>query len=190
MSEDAAPVFSEDNQDCAFQSTSSHENLTTALRDLFIAVNNTDLLEALNALPGICVSDVTELEYEFNRLFVGPIPPLAPPYASVYLEKEPRLMGETTLAIARFYNALGLRPSREGVPADFLPLELEASLAICNLPGNKSEMKLAMRFLCEHMNSWLPLFTGRLRSCDLSPTMTAVADLLEIWLEAEKEKLC
>lgn len=90
--------------------------MAVALRDFFIAANTGQILQALHNMPGICASGLTELEYEFNRLFIGPAPPPAPPYASVYLEKESRLMGETTMAIARFYDALGLRPAREGIP--------------------------------------------------------------------------
>ncbi len=49
-----------------------------------------------------------ELTIDHARLFVGPFALLAPPYGSVYLEGERRLMGDSTLAAGECYNEVGL----------------------------------------------------------------------------------
>lgn len=166
--------------------------LAEALRDFFLASTGEEMAHALALLPGF--TNAPEefedgLEYEFNRLFIGPQPPLAPPYASVYLEREPRLMGEATLEIGRFYEALGFGVSIAGLPADFLALELEAWLLLETLAKENphEDIERARQYLWNHLHDWLPLFTGRMRECALSPAMKKIADLLDEWLQRAKE---
>ena len=70
-------------------------SLAMALRDFFSAGCAAELADAV---PALCAGrtlgedEARELEYEFNRLFVGPQAVPAPPFASIYLEKEPQLM--------------------------------------------------------------------------------------------------
>lgn len=178
----------ENNKSLPFQSISQRASLIAALRDFFLADGRDSLAEALAMLPGAnsCeIMDLPGLEYEFNRLFVGPEAPLAPPYASVYLEKEPRLMGETSQMIARFYEALGLKTSIAGLPPDFLGLELEACLVLESwlAESDNGDLRRASQFLSRHMNEWLPLFLGRMRSWPLSPVMANIADLIDEWLK-------
>ncbi|MBG3876567.1 hypothetical protein FVW20_05890, partial [Desulfovibrio oxamicus] len=108
-----------------------------ALRDFFFATNGASLRRAFEALalPGSPplppVPAWDEEEYLFNRLFVGPGPVAAPPYASVYLETERRLMGEATLFAREAYAALGLASPWQGsLPDDHIGLELDAALAV------------------------------------------------------------
>jgi TorA maturation chaperone TorD len=49
-----------------------------------------------------------ELLVDYSKLFVGPAELLAAPYGSVYLEKERRLMGDSTMAAIDFYKSRGL----------------------------------------------------------------------------------
>lgn len=185
-------ISPQDEQSFAFQSTGSVFDLAVALRDFFLARNGEDLAGALKKLPGgdlLRETDLTGLEYEFNRLFIGPQAPLAPPYASVYLEREPRLMGNAAHDMALFYRALGLRVCLRGMPADFLGLELEAWLALESLiaEGESAELIRATQYLRAHMQSWLPLFTARMRACPLSAPMAKIVKLTDEWLQAEKD---
>lgn len=180
-------VFIEHNQSYIWQSISQQAALALDLRDFFLAENcyaRAEVLGGLSSLPALQGADPLELEYEFNRLFIGPDMPLAPPYASVYLEKEPRLMGETTQIIARFYTALGLENSIAGLPPDFLALELEAWLVLEEMLAESycADLIKARKFLVDHLKSWLPLFLGRLKNCQLSPAMAHIAGLLDEWL--------
>lgn len=100
-------------------------------------------------------------------------------------------MGETTQTIGRFYDALGLKPSLAGMPPDFIALELEAWHALdpCNGETENADLCQARHFLWKHMNSWLPLFTKRMRTCRLSSSMAKIADLVDEWLKAEKDQI-
>ena len=67
-----------------------------------------------------------DLLVDYSRLFVGPAELLAAPYGSVYLEKERRLMGESTMAAIDFYRSRGLVMDADfkEVP-DHIAVELE-----------------------------------------------------------------
>ena len=70
--------------------------------------------------------DLTELQVGYTELFIsrlGGVP--APPYGSVYLEKEGQLMGQTTLCVLRAYEGEGLNHEVGGEPADFIATEME-----------------------------------------------------------------
>lgn len=96
-----------------------------------LAAPETDaLLSLLGAEKGLPSKPeaplVRELQIAYTSLFInriGGVP--APPYGSVYLEAESRLMGETTMQVAAWYKQLGLSHDGEGEPVDYLPTELE-----------------------------------------------------------------
>ena len=69
---------------------------------------------------------IDELVIDHARLFVGPFALLAPPFGSVYLEKERRLMGDSTLAVGECYREVGLEVAAgfNGTP-DHIAAELE-----------------------------------------------------------------
>lgn len=178
------------NEADAFSSIKSRYALALALRDFFAAGSCQEIESALRRLPGmprLDASALRELEYEFNHLFTGPAAPVAPPYASVYLEKEPTLMGSSTIDVARFYKALGLMEPTGGVPPDFLPLELEAWAALISLADGEECAAQARRYWIGHLDSWLPLFIKSMRRERLSEAMAGVAALLEAWLAGERE---
>ena len=149
----------------------SNQDELAALRDLFIARNGEEMQSALAGLarakdePGP-PTEPDELEFAFNRLFVGPAEVSAPPYASFYLEAEPRLMGQATLDIRRFYHLIGLvSPWQGSVPDDHISLELDALLrlnqGLATLPD--PELKALKAWLLEeHLDRWAPDFVERL----------------------------
>lgn len=49
-----------------------------------------------------------ELAVEYARLFVGPYELKAPPYGSLYIEKEGKVMGDSTMEAVRMYRDEGL----------------------------------------------------------------------------------
>ena len=52
---------------------------------------------------------VQELAIEYAKLFVGPYELLAPPYGSVYLDQQKRVMGDSTMAVNKMYREYGLQ---------------------------------------------------------------------------------
>ncbi len=164
-----------------------------ALRDFFAAGSGAELERACARLATAgCVPPPEadeDLEYDFNRLFVGPGRLAAPPYASVYLETEPRLMGETTLLVRAVYHALGLAsPRQSALPDDHLSLELDAALALRAAAGEADgpEMAALRRyFLAEHLGRWLPAFAARVREASPHPAVACAVSRLLDWLDHE-----
>lgn len=168
-----------------------------ALRDFFAARDGRAMAAACVMLaqadPDGAPADTTsadELEFAFNRLFVGPGKVAAPPYASVYLESDHRLMGEATRRVAAIYDALGLSSPLPGsLPEDHLALELDAVLAFRALDRSAPSAELAALwtyFLHDHLALWLPSFVAAVRQAGQAPPAIghAVA-ALSAWLNEE-----
>ena len=174
-------------------------SLAMALRDFFSAGCASDLADTVPALRAggpLSEEELRELEFEFNRLFVGPDHVPAPPFASVYLEKEPQLMGRTTLEVRELYLGLGLAVPEGGVPDDFLPYELDAWVRLSVLGGEVADENAreavceARRWLVhEHMVLWLPAFLGRAMGASPSDIMADMLKTLENWLQNAKENV-
>ncbi len=111
-----------------------------------------------------------ELSIDHARLFVGPFALLAPPYGSVYLEGERRLMGDSTLAAGECYQEVGLEVAAgfNGAP-DHIAVELEfmhflAVKELEALAGGDSVCARHLRrkqiaFLERHLAAWVPDFS-------------------------------
>jgi TorA maturation chaperone TorD len=167
-----------------------------ALRDFFISRNAAELEAAYGKLRGAPqeplpeVRDWREAEYAFNRLFVGPVALEAPPFASVYLDNEPLVMGPTTMAVRQVYALLGLEsPWKNTLPDDHVSLELDAALALSRAAGKVDlpDLDRVRRFfVAEHMNAWLPEFHNRVtNSTSAHPAITAAARMVRDWAARE-----
>lgn len=130
-----------------------------------------------------------ELAYEFNRLFVGPTSPSAPPYESVYRTEDRLVMQETTLAVRRWYKAEKLNTSKiSNEPDDFIATELEftAYLLSCALEFyQQNQLALAFEYLQkynaffrEHLGLWLPSFVHEFSSSTTSQLFKLVGEIL------------
>jgi len=106
-----------------------------------------------------------ELLKEYSRLFIGPFQLEAPPFGSVYLESEGRLMGQSTAEVKKIYQECGLDISPDfQSPPDHVAAELEF-VAYLGLQENgsqdKDQKKYYQRqqalFLHRHIGYWFPL---------------------------------
>jgi TorA maturation chaperone TorD len=125
-----------------------------------------DLMAAGLAAAG----GAAELAVDHARLFVGPFALLAPPYGSVYLDNERRLMGASALEVEACYREAGLELASgfNGTP-DHVAAELEFMhfLAVTELaarrdndPVRASRFRGKQRaFLTRHLGAWAPDFT-------------------------------
>lgn len=160
------------------------------LRDFFMAQNAVGLEAAYNRLAAAPVADWQNVEFAFNRLFVGPRALLAPPFASVYLEPEPQLMGRSTLNVRYLYQMMGLTsPWQNSLPDDHLGLELDAYYQLQTVLSQVDSAELkALReyFLLGHLNRWLPQFINRVKTTpDIPAPIILVVEQLNAWLQAE-----
>lgn len=135
-----------------------------------------------------------EVEYEYNRLFVGPAKLLAPPFESAYLNAMGLVMQNETLAVRNFYRKAGLEVgSKNVIPDDHLGLELEFICYLLSQAGQRlAEEDLAAAncylilyrsFFEEHIRTWVyqhcqdVLTKGKASIC--SGTALALAGFLQ-----------
>jgi TorA maturation chaperone TorD len=149
--------------------------------------------DASGRAPDLEEVDWEAVEFAFNKLFVGPMALQASPYASSYLEPEPRLMGESTLTVRRIYEMAGLvSPLRGRLPEDHVGVELDAALAMLNLVErcDAEEPRCLWRyFFHEHLGVWLPMFLDRARNADAGhPVVDLALDRLDAWLEDQRNQ--
>jgi TorA maturation chaperone TorD len=70
--------------------------------------------------------EIDDLCVDFARLFVGPYTLLAPPYGSVYLDGERKVMGDSTMDVRMRYGEVGLEVAAHFKEApDHIAAELE-----------------------------------------------------------------
>lgn len=174
--------------------------LLGGLRDFFMAANEAELRRAYESVAGVTalgtssVSQAAVIDWEqtlfgFNRLFVGPMALLAPPFASVWLEPEPLLMGKSTLDARHVYQMLGLQtPQPNKLPDDHVSLELDALLAMQTAmeQAHSIELRELWRFFLQrHVLLWMPRFCARILELESTPpAVAAMAGELSTWLEA------
>ena len=115
----------------------------------------------------------TKVATEYAELFVGPRPPLAPLYESVYIGPVKRLNTDVTMQVRKFYERNGFAAvKRNSIPNDHIGLELEFMAHLCEREaaawksGDKAKASvirhLQLQFLSMHLSSWIDLFAARL----------------------------
>lgn len=188
--------------------TSPHaaqQALLCSLRDFFMAANEAQLQQAYEAVAGAAARQASTLPqaasldweqtlFGFNRLFVGPMALLAPPFASVWLDPEPLLMGQSTLDARHVYQMLGLQtPLPNKLPDDHVSLELDALAAMqAFLAREQCEDLRELRrfFLQQHVLQWMPRFCARILELETTPPAVAgMAGVLAAWLEEVQTSL-
>lgn len=169
-----------------------------SLRDFFSASNAVELQDAAVRIAGsidVVIppdTDWTAVEYEFNRLFVGPAAVPAPLYASAYCESDRVLMGKAALEARQLYHRLGLAVPREGViPDDHLAFELEAMIVLKSAlgedtPPSPDTVARHAWFVREHLARWLDPFIQATKA-HASPdgVVALAADALAAWFDKE-----
>ncbi|NOR26708.1 MAG: hypothetical protein GQ542_20425 [Desulforhopalus sp.] len=82
--------------------------------------------------------DQHTMSIDHAALFVGPFELLAAPYGSVYIEKKRRVMGESSVNAARYYQEAGLSVDIKE-PPDHIVIELEFMYYLCNKEASASQ---------------------------------------------------
>ena len=127
-------------------------------------------------------------EFTFNRLFIGPMAPLAPAVASVYLDPEGLIQGNVTAEIRTFYESIGLRIDEVGSePEDSLSYELDACRHLYLLASKVPEAtEVYEAFIHEHIALWVPEFSNRaIEHCQESVAVKDVLMLFSEWVDNE-----
>lgn len=151
--------------------------------------------DTLQACSQVVEKERTIMGYEFNRLFIGPKPPAAPPYESVYLSSQRLVMQEQTLAVRKMYLAENLQAVNQwNMPDDFIAAELEFAGYLLtraveewngeNVVRGQYYSEFYTKFWAEHLGLWLGAFTETIRQASKLPVFLAVAQLL-LYLPSE-----
>lgn len=143
---------------------------------LGLAASVATTMESVLAEPEPC-------SIAFAKLFLGPFEIDAPPYASLYLDPERRLMGPVSLAVAEAYAEAGLGPAAAGPKdaPDHIAHELEFMYFVAfeaARTGDPIWAERRSRFWTTHLQPWLSEFARRMAVADRHPLYTALASLL------------
>ncbi len=115
-----------------------------------------------------------ELKADYAKLFVGPFTLLSPPYGSVYLDRERKVMGDSTVKLKRVYRKAGVDISEDFHDApDHIVAELEfmyflifkevEALGESDLGRAIDFLNQQKAFLTDHLCAWVPQFTEKLK---------------------------
>jgi len=143
-------------------------------------------------------SDEEELLIEYAGLFVGPYELKAPPYGSVYLDGERKVMGDSTLQVIKLYEEAGLvmDQSFKELP-DHIAVELEFMYYLSYkeaeaLEHSDEERALAIneirnQFFSQYLRPWVPSFSEKIKELTDHPFYIALADCLATFVSKKDE---
>ena len=153
--------------------------------------------EAAEPLGKLFLSEGYEnLLIDYSRLFLGPNNTLAQPYGSVWLDKEKKLMQDSTVQVLELYKEGGFELSEDfrELP-DHIAAELEflylliyrESEALAKAEGTRAEAvrQLRQRFLNDHLGRWIEPFTLAIEAGAQTQFYGRVANLTRVFVGAE-----
>jgi putative dimethyl sulfoxide reductase chaperone len=156
------------------------DTLRDALRELDV-----ELAEAMEAVS----DDRESADVAYAKLFLGPFEIHAPPYASMYLEPEGRLMGPVSEAAEQAYAEAGLAPGAGPREApDHITRELEFMYFLAFQEATTSEQvwtERQRRFFVGHLGRWLPELAAAMIEAGSHPFYDSLGRLLRIFAEGE-----
>lgn len=126
-----------------------------------------------------------DLVWEYRRLFVGPGAKPAPPWGSVYTDRECVIFGKSTLALRRWMRERGVRRlGADGAndPEDHIGLML---LLMSWIADHRPE--LLDEYLRLHLLTWADHFLARLAGCARQPFYKGLACLTRASLEGIRQ---
>ncbi len=138
-------------------------------------------------------ADEGELTVEYAKLFVGPYELKAPPYGSVYLEGERRVMGDSTMEVIRLYKEAGLVMDKDfkELP-DHIAVELEFMYYLIYkeveaLEKSEREKALAIRetrnvFFNRFLKPWVLPFSKKIKEATDNHFYIGLADCLSTFI--------
>lgn len=123
-------------------------------------------------------ADHDDVVWEYRRLFVGPGHLPAPPWGSVYTDRECVVFGESTLALRAWMRTVGVeRLADERTPEDHIGLML-ALLSF--LAAERPE--LVDDYLRDHLLTWAPHYLEALEEAAEQPFYAGLARLTRLTL--------
>lgn len=114
-----------------------------------------------------------ELIWEYRRLFAGPAAKAAPPWGSVYTDRECVIFGEATLELRRWLREAGIEvPGTGKEPEDHIGLMLVLMAWLA-----RQRPELLDEYLAQHLLTWAPHFLGIVQQESQHPFFCGLAQL-------------
>jgi len=163
------------------------ENLCQNLQDLLDGWASGAAKAASDMRRALSDTEQKQLSISHAELFIGPFELIAPPYGSVYLEKNRQIMGDTTIGVLKSYQEAGLSVD-EKEPPDHIAIELEfmsfLSLrqAEARAEGRDTEAEDYLgrqKDFYHNYLPWVPSFCEAIRKGTKSHFYQSLADCLE-----------
>lgn len=127
--------------------------------------------------------DGDELVWEYRRLFVGPAPKPAPPWGSVYTDRECVVFGASTLELRAWMRAHGVqRIADERTPEDHIGLMLSLMAYLARTQPDDMD-----DFLRLHLLTWSSHFLEELAEAAAHPFYEGLAVLTNATLEGVQQ---
>ena len=126
-----------------------------------------------------------DLVWEYRRLFIGPAPKPAPPWGSVYTDRECVVFGQTTLELRAWMREQGIeRLVDDKTPEDHIGLML---VLMAWIAGNRPEA--LDEYLSLHLLMWSSHFLDQLAGVADQPFYEGLARLAQASLEGIQAQL-
>lgn len=153
-----------------------------ALSEVY-AWNDRQAVEAL--CQRVALPERDEAVWQFSTLFEGQGEMVAPPWGSVYLDKDNLLMGETTLEYRHFLAQYGISfVSDVCQPEDQFGLML---LAAAQLLESDNE-KAAVELLEQHLLPWAYRYLEKLAENNVSPLYATLGEVATLFLQQVQQE--
>lgn len=167
------------------------------LQENFLQVNDCELGKRLyDEVMSMGEKDQAALHEEYNRLFESYGSVLAPPWESVYRDKDGLLFSECMLQVREFYHRFGVQFVRENQePDDHLLTELEFMIYLINKSidcidseeQRNDYIQASLTFMDEHLGTWVSRFCERIRVHSTSRFYVICADFFETMLQEDNK---
>ena len=140
------------------------------------------LKESIDGIDLDSDKQLSDLLWEYTRLFIGPYKLPCPPWESVYTSGKRLMMQEAHDEVQGFYYELGLQIDNPDIMPDHIGAELNFLAVLESKISEDHEKRpyykdIAKRFLDEHLMRWIPQFTLDMEEAAGSPLYKALAHL-------------
>lgn len=172
------------------------ENLASALEPILPAAGELALQMGKTAAQ----NSIQELAIEHAKLFVGPFELLAPPYGSVYLEQQKRVMGDSTMSVIKMYREYGLKiaddfkelPDHIAVELEFMYYLIYKEIeAVQHAENEKAALffKAQKQFMHQYLGGFIPPFCERIKAETINEFYEALADCVSRFVKSDHDFL-
>ena len=199
MYETAGSVFLREPSD--EELSSSIEAALAAGSDDVVRASEAIVLDKLRGYEGSDASELgTRVRTEYAELFIGPRPPLASPFESIYIGFPNRLFTDVTSQVRRAYAAMGIAvEKRNKVPDDHIGYEMMFLSELCRREAAAIDtgddnllrgLRMAERsFLAAHVNRWAGLLAERIEQAYCGDYYLAWARFVEEFAKEDQDFL-